>query len=144
LAFISGCLAADPKPQPGSVAKSKSEDGDRATVVNGQPFYIKGAGLEFGDQENSPCTEFFRTWRTENGVDGGQKVLDRALKTVFSSLRARNRAERRGLTMTTRLLSPNRWPKSKPVLSTDHPAMLLWEWQQLNLNAKNPRSGRRQ
>src|SRR5690348_2554205 len=42
--------------------------------VDHKPFYIKGAGLEFGNQEKlaEHGGNSFRTWRTDNG----QKVLD--------------------------------------------------------------------
>ena len=37
--------------------------------VDGEPFYINGAGLEFGDVEAlaEHGANSFRTWRTDNG-----------------------------------------------------------------------------
>src|ERR1035441_10610115 len=65
--------AADPRPKAGSVAKVEvRKTADRYQLyVNGRPFYIKGAGLEFGSQEELALHggNSFRTWRTENGQD---------------------------------------------------------------------------
>ena len=49
-------------------------------LVNGAPFYIKGAGLEFGNvaalaEHNANS---FRTWRTDNGKKSAIEVLDEA------------------------------------------------------------------
>src|SRR6478672_196405 len=50
------------------------EDGRYQLLVNHQPFYIKGAGLEFGSQEKLAAHggNTFRTWRTENGRESGR------------------------------------------------------------------------
>lgn len=64
-------LLAAPQPRPGGPAKVEvRKTGDRYQLqVNGQPFYIKGAGLEFGNPEKlaEHGGNSFRTWRTENG-----------------------------------------------------------------------------
>ena len=56
------------------------EDGKYVLRVNNEPFYIKGAGLEFGNVPAlaSHNANSFRTWRTENGQKSGKEVLDEA------------------------------------------------------------------
>ena len=100
----------------GSVAKVEiRKTADRYQLyVNGQPFYIKGAGLEFGSQEKLALHggNSFRTWRTENGQDSGRQVLDRALKNgLFVTMGLESRANGTDSTTTTRLRSPNSWPR---------------------------------
>ncbi len=48
--------------------------------VNGEEFYVKGAGCEFGKIEAlaEHGANSFRTWRINNGVSSGIEVLDRA------------------------------------------------------------------
>ena len=60
----------------------KNTEGKYQLLVNNEPFYIKGAGLEFG---NIPALakhngNSFRTWRTDNGEQSGKEVLDEAQK----------------------------------------------------------------
>ncbi|MFT4832003.1 MAG: beta-galactosidase/beta-glucuronidase, partial [Psychroserpens sp.] len=66
---------------PAKVEVSKSGD-KYQLLVNGEPFYIKGAGLEFGNvaalaEHNANS---FRTWRTDNGKKSAKEVLDEAQK----------------------------------------------------------------
>src|SRR5579871_2302245 len=70
---------ADPRPGPARV-EVRQIDGCWQILINHQRFYIKGAGLERGDQEKlaEHGGNSFRTWRTENGSETGQQVLDRA------------------------------------------------------------------
>ena len=60
----------------------KSTNSKYQILVNEIPFYIKGAGLEFGNiaavaKHNGNS---FRTWRTENGQQSGKEVLDQVCK----------------------------------------------------------------
>ena len=60
----------------------KNTDGKYELLVNNTPFYIKGAGLEFGEiaalaKHNGNS---FRTWRTEDGERSGKEILDEAHK----------------------------------------------------------------
>ena len=76
-----GC--ADEPQKSGGPAKVqiRKTDGRYQLYVDHKPFYIKGAGIEFGSQEKlkEHGGNSFRTWTTDNGRDSGQKVLDRAL-----------------------------------------------------------------
>src|SRR5271156_1334648 len=55
-------------------------EGAYQLFVDHKPFFIKGAGLEFGNQEKlaEHGGNSFRTWRTENGQETGKQILDRA------------------------------------------------------------------
>ena len=57
-------------------------NGKYQLLVNNEPFYIKGAGLEFGKIPTVAKHDgnSFRTWRTENGKQSGKEVLDEAHK----------------------------------------------------------------
>jgi hypothetical protein len=139
--------AADPKPKAGAVAKVEvGKTGDRYQLyVNGQPFYIKGAGLEFGSQEELALHggNSFRTWRTENGQDSGQKVLDRALKNgLFVTMGLEIARERHGFNYDDPAAVAKQLAevKAEVLKYKDHPAMLIWGiGNELNLNAKNPK-----
>ena len=60
----------------------KNNNGQFQMYVDSKPFFIKGAGLEFGNIESvaKHGGNSFRTWRTENGQKSGKEVLDEALK----------------------------------------------------------------
>jgi len=141
------CHAADPKPKTGSVAKVEvRKTADRYQLfVNGQPFYIKGAGLEFGSQEELALHggNSFRTWRTENGQDSGRQVLDRALKNgLFVTMGLEIARERHGFNYDDPAAVAKQLAevKAEVLKYKDHPAMLLWGiGNELNLNAKNPK-----
>jgi hypothetical protein len=143
---LSTVLAA-PKPRPGSPAKVEvSQIGDRYQLhVNGQIFYIQGAGLEFGNQEKlaEHGGNSFRTWRTENGRDSGQQVLDRALKNgLFVTMGLEVARERHGFNYDDAAAVAAQLAdiKGQVLKLKDHPALLLWGiGNELNLNAKNPK-----
>jgi hypothetical protein len=139
--------AAQPRPQPGPAVKVqvKESGGGYQLLVAGEPFYIKGAGLEFGDQERlaSHGGNSFRTWRTENGVDSGRKVLDRALKNgLFVTMGLEIARERHGFNYDDPAAVARQLEevKAEVMKYKDHPALLLWGiGNELNLNSKNPK-----
>jgi hypothetical protein len=72
-------VAINDNPGPAKVEVIEKE-GVFQLMVNDSPYFINGAGLEFGNikalaehQGNS-----FRTWRTDNGRQSGKEVLDEA------------------------------------------------------------------
>ena len=144
---VTGSHAADPKPKAGSVAKVEvRKTADRYQLfVNGQPLYIKGAGLEFGSQEELALHggNSFRTWRTENGQDSGRQVLDRALKNgLFVTMGLEIARDRHGFNYDDPAAVAKQLAevKAEVLKYKDHPAMLLWGiGNELNLNAKNPK-----
>ena len=70
----------------------KNNNGQFQIYVNNEPFYIKGAGLEFGNIASvaKHGGNSFRTWRTENGQQSGKEVLDAAAETNKNVKRALN------------------------------------------------------
>jgi hypothetical protein len=113
--------------------------------INQQPFYIKGAGLEYGDQEKLVAAggNSFRTWRTENGRESGQQVLDRAQKNgLYVTLGLEVSRERHGFDYsdTNAIAQQLAAIKTEVLKFKDHPALLMWDiGNELNLNAKNPK-----
>ena len=57
-----------------------NSNGKYTLLVNNEPFYIKGAGLSYGDISKlaKNNANSFRTWTTNNGVKSGKEVLDEA------------------------------------------------------------------
>jgi hypothetical protein len=103
LIFTIGCQSAEPEAnadEPGPVKVELKQTGDNYQVyVEGEPFWINGAGLEFGNVEAlaEHGGNSFRTWRTDNGQSTGQEVLDRAHKNgVFVTMGIEVGRERHG------------------------------------------------
>lgn len=133
---------AQPLPQATTPAKVLVQEvaGRWQLSVNGQPFFIKGAGLEFGDQEKLAAAggNSFRTWR----ADHGRKVLDRAQKNgLYVTMGLDVARERHGFNYSNtndvaRQLAEIR---AQVLALKDHPALLMWDiGNELNLEATNP------
>ncbi|MEM9895162.1 MAG: glycoside hydrolase family 2 TIM barrel-domain containing protein [Bacteroidota bacterium] len=118
-------------------------DGKFQLVVDGHPFFIKGAGLEFGDiaalaREGGNA---FRTWRVENGEKTGLQVLDEAhangLKVMMGIEVAR---ERHGFDYNDKTAVRDQMVRIKREIYQlkDHPALIIWcIGNELNLHANN-------
>ena len=123
----------------------RQTDGRYQLYVDHQPFYIKGAGLEFGNQEKlaEHGGNSFRTWRTENGQDSGQKVLDRALKNgLYVTMGLEVARERHGFNYdnTATVARQLQAVKEEVMKYKDHPALIIWGLgNELNLNSGNPK-----
>jgi hypothetical protein len=113
--------------------------------VNNEPFYIKGAGLEFGDiasvaEHNGNS---FRTWRTNNGKQTGKEVLDEAQKNgLMVTMGIEVARERHGFDYNDEEAVKEQFERiKKEVLELkDHPALLIWAiGNELNLRATNPK-----
>jgi hypothetical protein len=135
-----------------SHAEIRHEDGRYQLYVNGEPFFIKGAGLEFGDVERLAANggNSFRTWRVDNNRDTGQEVLDRAWRNgLFVTMGLEVARERPGegrgyfgfdyddeeavAAQLERLRADVEKFKA-------HPALIIWGiGNELNLGATNPR-----
>ncbi len=121
----------------------KFKDGKYQLYRGDKPYYIKGAGCEFGDIANlaSHGANSFRTWRTENGKDSGQVILDKAQKnglTVMMGLEIAR--ERHGFDYNDTALVKKQFEyvKSEIMKYKDHPALLAWGiGNELNLWYKN-------
>ena len=123
-----------------------SKSGDKhQLLVNGEPFYIKGAGLEFGNvaalaqhKANS-----FRTWRTDNGKKTAKEVLDEAHEYgLMVSMGIEVERERHGFDYDDEktVLEQKERIKKEVMEIKDHPALLIWViGNELNLNYTNPK-----
>ncbi|MDP3353637.1 MAG: glycoside hydrolase family 2 TIM barrel-domain containing protein [Flavobacteriaceae bacterium] len=113
--------------------------------VDGKPFYIHGAGLEFGNIKAlaEHGGNSFRTWRTENGKQNAKEVLDEAhkygLKVMMGIEVAR---ERHGFNYDDATAIQNQLVdiKRQVMELKDHPALLIWGiGNELNLQYTNPK-----
>lgn len=123
----------------------KNTNGKYQLLVNDEPFYIKGAGLEFG---NIPAlaghnANSFRTWRTENGQRSGKEVLDEAQKNgLMVTMGIEVARERHGFDYNDKKAVKEQLESiKKEVLALkDHPALLIWGiGNELNLHYTNPK-----
>lgn len=120
----------------------RSEDGWQL-LLDGSPFHIKGAGLEFGDMEALARhgANSLRTWRTENGRRSGQEVLDeahsRGLKVTMGIEVGR---ERMGFDYDDEAAVADQLARIREevIEFRDHPALIIWGiGNELNHHAHN-------
>jgi hypothetical protein len=130
--------------QPSQVRISHN-NGDYQLLVNGQPFYVKGAGLEFGNQEQLALYggNSFRTWQTDNGLESGKRVLDRAQSNgLFVTMGVNMENERHGFDYDDSAAVALQFEriKSEIIQYKNHPALLMWSiGNELNLGSRNPK-----
>ena len=123
----------------------KKENGNYSLYRDGKPYQFNGAGLEFGDikklQDNGGNS--IRTWRTDNGQETGQEVLDNALRhgcTVTMCLEMAR--ERHGFDYDDRQAVAHQFNslKQEVLKYKDHPALIAWAiGNELNLGYTNPK-----
>lgn len=122
-----------------------SDNGKYQLLVDGEPFYIKGAGLEFGNiaalakhKGNS-----FRTWRTENGKRSGKEVLDEAHENgLMVTMGIEVERERHGFDYNDTIAVQKQLERIKGEVMAlkDHPALMIWGiGNELNLRYTNPK-----
>ena len=127
-------------------------DGRYELYVDGEPFYIEGAGLEFGDVERlaERGGNSFRTWRTDNGQQTGQEVLDEArahglVVTMGLEIAREREGEGRGYfgfdyDDEAAVAEQLERVRAEVMRYKDHPALIIWGiGNELNLGASNPR-----
>jgi hypothetical protein len=123
----------------------KETNGKHRLYVDGKEFYVRGAGCEFGSIEKlaQHGANSFRTWRTENGQQSGQQVLDRAQKSGLKVLMCVELIpERKGFNYDDPVAVGRQFAEVKAQIDKykDHPALLGWIiGNELNLQAKNPK-----
>ena len=123
----------------------RMEDGKYQLYRDGVPYQIKGAGLEFGDIRilTSHGGNSFRTWRTDNGKETGQQVLDKAFKNGCSvTMCLELERERHGFNYDDPKSVEEQFKrlKSEVLKYKDHPALIIWAiGNELNLGYTNPK-----
>ena len=156
---FAGCQSSAETP---SVAASSPEgparmelrhvDGRYELFKDGEPFYIHGAGLEFGDIERlaEHGANSFRTWRTDNGRDTGEEVLRRAQEaglavTMGLEIAREREGEGRGIfgfdyDDEEAVAEQLERIRAEVMQYKDHPALIIWGiGNELNLGSTNPR-----
>jgi hypothetical protein len=114
-----------------SVVELKKVEGRYRLFVNGEEFYVRGAGCEFG-----PCNlvalhggNSIRTWRVNNGVRTGREVLDEAWENGLMVMMGLDVArERHGFDYDDEAAVARQLEKIKKdvIELKDHPALLGW------------------
>lgn len=123
----------------------KKESDKFQLYVNDAPFYIKGAGLEFGKIESLAKYggNSFRTWRVNNGQNSGKEVLDKAYENgLMVCMGIEVARERHGFDYNDKAAVKKQFEQiKKDVLELkDHPALLMWGiGNELNLHYSNPK-----
>lgn len=133
----------DPMSEGPSKVELKQVDGRYRLFVNGEEFFVKGAGCEFG-----PCYQVaahggnsFRTWRTDNSRRSGKEVLDEAWEHGLMVMMGLDVArERHGFDYDDQeAVAAQLEQFRKEVMELkDHPALLGWGiGNELNLRYTN-------
>ena len=126
---------------PTKVEIHKSDNGYQL-YVNGQPFWIKGAGLGSGTMEQLAAHggNSLRTWGAGPRTDA---LLDRAAKNgLYVTLGLEVARERNGFNYDDPAAVARQLEKIKRQILQykNHPALIIWAiGNELNLNAKNPK-----
>jgi hypothetical protein len=122
-----------------------NNNGKFELLVNKVPFYIKGAGLEFGNIEALAKHKgnSFRTWRTDNGQRSAKEILDEAYKYgLMVTMGIEVARERHGFDYNNETAVNEQLERIKQevIALKDHPALLIWGiGNELNLNYTNPK-----
>jgi hypothetical protein len=139
-----GQVASATAGKPPAKVEIRQIQGSYRLHVNGQPFYVKGAGIELGSPEKLRAHggNSFRTWSTLNGRDTGRQVLDRALSNgLYVAMGLDVDHERRGFDYANPKAVAKQFAllKSQVLELRDHPALLVWVvGNELNFE-KNPK-----
>ena len=130
--------------KPSKVELNYRDDKFQLSVDN-QPFYINGAGVDFGSIKS--LAEFggnaFRTWRVNNGEKTGLEILDEAHDNgLMVCMGIEVERERHGFDYDDeQAVAEQMAAIKKDILALkDHPALLMWGiGNELNLRHKNPK-----
>ena len=114
-------------------------------VVNGQDFYIKGAGIDLGSVKS--LAEYggnaFRTWRVDNGERAALEILNEAEEHgLMVCMGIEVARERHGFDYNDKqAVAHQKAQIRKDVMALkDHPALLMWGiGNELNLRHTNPK-----
>ncbi len=131
---------------PGPAKVELVKETDKYTLmVDNEPFYILGAGLEGGSIEELSAHggNAMRTWRTDNMFRTGQEVLDQAYANgIMVCMGIEIARERHGFDYNDSVAVREQFEyvKSEVLKYKDHPALLAWGiGNELNLHYSNPK-----
>lgn len=123
----------------------ETRDGAYVLLRGGEPYTVKGAGLEFGDMAALAAHggNSFRTWRTDNARMTGQEVLDRAAELGLTvSMCIEIGRERHGFDYDDEdaVAAQLEYARQEVLKYKDHPALLTWFiGNEPNLRFTNPK-----
>jgi hypothetical protein len=114
-------------------------------VVNGQDFYIKGAGVDLGSVQS--LAEYggnaFRTWRVDNGERTALEILNEAEEHgLMVCMGIEVARERHGFDYNDKqaVAQQKAQIRKDVMVLKDHPALLMWGiGNELNLRHTNPK-----
>ena len=143
--LASSCNIAVDNNGPAKVEMKKNAENQYRLYVNGEEFFVKGAGLEFGDikalAENGGNS--FRTWRSENGQQDAVEILDEAHQyglMVLMGLEVGRERHEFNYSDSLTVKKQFDYLKGEVERLKDHPALLGWAiGNELNLGAENLR-----
>jgi len=135
------------KPQKPNSAKVTliNNNGKFQLYVNNKPFYIKGAGLEFGNiaAVSKHHGNSFRTWRVDNGKQSGKQVLNEAYKNgLMVTMGIEVGRERHGFNYNDTIAVKKQFKRIKKEVEAlkNNPALIIWDiGNELNLRYTNPK-----
>lgn len=141
--ILPSCKENNGKDRPAHVEVKTNQQGQYRLFVNNKEFFVKGAGLEFGDIDALAQNggNSFRTWRTDNGQQSALEILDEAHKNGLMVLMGLDVArERHGFDYNDSVQVKKQFDilKEEVLQLKDHPALLGWAiGNELNLRASN-------
>ncbi|MFW5705371.1 MAG: hypothetical protein ACOCX8_00075 [Bacteroidota bacterium] len=146
MASLAGCSADSGHRSKGpSKVELKKETTGWQLYANGEPFFIKGAGLECGNIEAlaDHGGNAMRTWRTDTRCRTGEEILNEAHQNnVMVCMGLEIARERHGFDYddSAAVQKQYEYAKREVLKYKDHPALLAWGiGNELNLRATNPR-----
>ena len=128
-----------------SKVELKKQSQNYQLSVDGNPFYIKGAGLELGSIKSLADYggNAFRTWRVDNGEKSGLEILDEAQRYGLMVCMGLDVArERHGFDYSDKQAVAQQLAAiEQDILALkDHPALLMWGiGNEPNLRHSNPK-----
>lgn len=123
----------------------RKEGGRYVLLRGGRPYQVKGAGVEFGGIAALAAHggNSFRTWRTDNGTQTGQQVLDLAARYGLTvALCIEIGRERHGFDYNDEqaVAAQLEYARGEVRKYKDHPALLAWIiGNEANLFFENPK-----
>ncbi|MEA1887095.1 MAG: glycoside hydrolase family 2 TIM barrel-domain containing protein [Bacteroidota bacterium] len=133
----------DPSSEGPRKVELKQTKGKYRLFVDGKKFFVKGAGLEFGNIEAlaKSGANSFRTWRIDNGRQSGKEVLDEAYKydlMVLMGIEVGRERHGYDYNDTAWVAQQKEEIRKQVVELKDHPALLGWGiGNELNLHYTN-------